>query len=922
MISFLWLAAHRRLSRNGRLHSRLARTNHRLRPAASIALLLALAPSVAAGQIAKFPPPEGATTHTVVPGERYQRTGLARWFLGGGYRDVWATPIEIPVLDMDTTYGGLTPVETGGYGQTFTLEFLGADGLEYAVRSLDKDPTRRLEPQFQGTVVAAIVQDQIAAFLPTAGLIVDPLLDAVGLLYPRHTLVVVPDDPRLGEFREMYAGLVGMLVDRPQEGPDDTPGFAGSRRVSNTRNFLEDLEEGACERANVREYLEARLIDMLIGDRDRHPGQWMWARFPEGDGCFVWRPIPEDRDQAFILHDGALMSMYRLARPQQVKFGPEHPDLVGITFNGWELDRQLFAELDEPVWAEVAEEIRTEITDEVIDAAVRRLPPEHYDMVGDFIASSLKSRRDLLLPEALAYYRMLAKQAEIKATDRSELAVLEHKENGTLTLTLSYLDGPHSETPYFERTFYPSTTDEIRLSLQGGDDHAQVIGGSGRVTAHIVGGGGDDVLRNLSGAGAGRVRFYDDRGDNTFEGSARVDEDPFERPPSANLVHEFALDWGGLVGIIPDVGYSPDLGLSLGARVTIDRYGFRKVPWAARHQFGGRISTIGPEIDVFGETRLREALGNADLLLRAHYAGGDFLRFHGFGNATEILDGNVEIGGDSVQVGREFYRVRQGEFVLAPALEWSWGRWGARTPDDEIEEENRPEFRPEVRLGIGPVLKYANVPTGANEDRFISTLDPPPLGVGGFGQLGAAAWFEIDTRDKSGYPTRGFRLETRMDLWAKAWDAKESFGGFSGTASGFLTPGSSRRAPTLALRVGGQKVWGMFPFYEAAFVGGSRSLRGFRSQRFAGDGAMFGNAEVRLPVSQFMLLFPTEFGVHGVADVGRVFWPDDPSDANKWHSGFGGGVWLSLFNRTQTLSATFVKGDDLFGFYLRAGFMF
>lgn len=921
-ISFRWLTAPPTPQPDGRLHTHRARMIAAPRLAPLIAALAIGGPSAVAAQIAKFPPPEGATTHTVIPGERYQRSGLARWFLGGGYRDVWATPIEIPVLDMDTTYGGLTPVETGGYGQSFTLEFLGGDGLEYAVRSLDKDPTRRLEPQFQGTVVAAIVQDQIAAFLPTAGLIVDPLLDAAGLLYPRHTLVVVPDDPRLGEFREMYAGLVGMLVDRPQEGPDDTPGFAGSRRVSNTGNFLEDLEEGACERADVREYLKARLIDMLIGDRDRHPGQWMWARFPEGDGCFVWRPIPEDRDQAFILHDGAMMSMYRLARPQQVKFGPEHPSLLGITFNGWELDRQLFAELDEPVWAEVAEEIRTEITDDVIDAGVRRLPQEHYDLVGDFLASSLEARRDALLKEALAYYRMLAKEAEIKATDRSELAILEHNDNGTLTVTLTYVDGPRSDAPYFERTFYPSTTDEVRLSLQGGDDHAQVIGGPGTITVRIVGGGGDDVFRNLSAASAPRVRFYDDRGDNTFEGPAKVDEESFDRPPSVNLVHEYALDWGGARRILPDLSYSPDLGIAAGAQIRIDRYGFRKVPWAARHEFGGRISTIGPELDVGWNSRFREALDRADLLLRAEYSGGNILRFHGFGNATEILEGDAVIGTDTVRIDRKFYQVRQAELVVAPSVEWSWGRWGGRESDEDVEEENRPDFRPEVRVGLGPVLKYANAPVGANEDRFITALDPPPLGLGGFGQIGAEGWFEIDTRNKPGYPTKGFRLETGVNLWPKIWDAKESFGGVSGAVSGFLTPGDSPRAPTLALRFGGEKVWGAYPFHEAAFVGGSNTVRGLRQQRFAGDGSMFGNAELRIPVSRFMLLFPTEFGVHGVADVGRVFWSDDPSDANKWHSGFGGGFWLSLFNRTQTLSATLVKGDDLLGFYLQAGFMF
>jgi hypothetical protein len=867
-------------------------------------------------QIAKFPPSPGATTHTIVPGDRYQNGGFQRWLLGGGYRDIWAMPIEIPVLDLDGTHGGLTILETGGFGQSFTLEMLGADGLQYAVRSLDKDPTRRLAPELQGTVVAAIVQDQIAGFLPTAGLVVDGLFEATGLLYASHTLVVVPDDPRLGEFRGDYAGLVGLLVDRPQEGPDGTPGFAGSRQISNTRNFLRRLEEGECDHADAREYLKARLLDMLIGDRDRHAGQWTWARFPTNDGCYVWRPIPEDRDQAFIYNDGFLMSLYRLAIPQQVKFGPNYPSLLGLTWNGWELDRQLLVELDQSVWSEVATEIQTEITDDIIDSAVRRLPPGHYDLVGDFLEMSLRSRRDQLLPEALAYYRMISQAAEIKATDRDELALFEHHENGDLTVSIKYLDGPRSDAPSFTRTFTPDVTDEVRLFLQGGDDRAQVKGAIGRIRVRAIGGGGDDSFENVSDAGGGRTRFYDDRGDNTFEGPAAVDERPFERPPSTNLVHQFALDWGTFRRILPDLGYSPDHGLQFGFLAQMDTHGFRKVPWASRHELFGRISTIGPEIDVEWNSRFRESVGRGDVLLRGSYSGGNILRFYGFGNETQLVDDDV------VDVSDDFYKVRQAEINVSPALEWSWGRWGARTPVDEPAEENNPDFRPEVRLGIGPVLKHASAPLDENEDRFIGTLDPPPLGVGSFGQIGAEAWFEIDTRDKPGYPARGFRLQSVGNLWAPTWDVATTFGGVGGAVSGFVTPGNSTRGPTLALRLGGQKIWGDYPFHEAAFIGGSKNVRGYHRQRYAGDASVFANAELRLPLSQFTLLFPTEFGIHGVADVGRVFFAEDPETANSWHSGFGGGIWLSIFNRTQTISATVVSGGEIVGFYFQTGFAF
>lgn len=868
--------------------------------------LLALAAPPAQAQIARSSPPRGATVHTVVPGARYEAGGLKRWFLGGAYRDIWATPVEVPVLDLDTVAGGLTVTGTGGYGQTFTLEFIGADGLEYAVRSLDKDPTRRLDPELQGTVVAAIVQDQTAAFLPTAGLVVDPLLEAAGLLYPRHRLVVVPDDPRLGEYREAYAGLIGMLVDRPQEREGNRPGFAGSDRIVNTGTFLDELEEGDCDRVAAHEYLEARLVDMVVGDRDRHAGQWMWARFPDGPGCFVWRPIPEDRDQAFIRNDGVLMWAYRRVRPQQVKFEATYPSLLGLTFNGWELDRQLLVGLDEAEWIEAAAELRRRLTDEVIETAVHRLPPPHYELRGPFLERSLKARRDALGDEAVAYYRMISRQAEIKATDRDERVSFRHEPDGDLTVSISYLSGPRGDAPYFTRRFHRGETSEVRVYLQGGDDEVEVTGGSGGIRVRAIGGGGDDRFANTSRAGAGRTRFYDDRGENAFEGRAAVDRRTFVRPPANNLVHEHALDWGGIHAIFPVLTYSPDLGLYGGAVAGFTRYGFRKVPWSASHQLRGGITSSGPEFLIGWDARLRERFGSADALLHVEYSGIRILHFYGFGNETDVDESST------------FFKVEQRELTVAPALEWTWG--GRRQPSEE--EAGPAEFRPRVKVGIGPVVKYADTPVDDNADRFIGSLDPAPIGLGGFGQVGGQAWIELDARDNGAYPTSGIRVQVGGAAYPELWDVESAFGDVHGAVSVFLTPGGGRRAPTLALRAGGQKVWGDAPFHEAAYLGGGDDLRGFRKQRFAGDGSAFGNAEVRLPLARFVFLFPTEFGVHGAADAGRVFFDGDPDGADAWHTAFGGGVWFSFLNRRQSLSASIMHGDELTGVYVKAGLSF
>lgn len=172
-----------------------------------------------------------------VPGGRFEKSRLGKWFYGSDYRQLWTTPIELPVLDLDAVGGGLSPMRTGGAGQSISLHFMGKDGRRYTVRSIDKDPSKRLMEEFRDTVVEDVIQDLVSARLPAAGLVVDALMKATGILHAPHMLVVIPDDARLGSFREEYAGLIGTLQEHPSEAPGDEPGFAGSRKVSGSERL-------------------------------------------------------------------------------------------------------------------------------------------------------------------------------------------------------------------------------------------------------------------------------------------------------------------------------------------------------------------------------------------------------------------------------------------------------------------------------------------------------------------------------------------------------------------------------------------------------------------------------------------------------------------------------------------------------------
>ena len=150
-------------------------------------------------------------------------------------------------------------------------------------------------------------------------------------------------------------------------------------------------------------------------------------------------------------------------------------------------------------------------------------------------------------------------------------------------------------------------------------------------------------------------------------------------------------------------------------------------------------------------------------------------------------------------------------------------------------------------------------------------------------------------------------------------DAEEDFGNLEGDAALYFAP-QAALAPVLGLHVGAKKVFGKFPFFEAAFVGGPDQVRGLRPQRYAGDAAVFASAELHLRLFEARLLLPAEIGVMGLADVGRVAAEGQSSDT--WHTGVGGGVWIAPLKRAATMTAALAWSEGATRFYLQAGFGF
>jgi outer membrane translocation and assembly module TamA len=174
-------------------------------------------------------------------------------------------------------------------------------------------------------------------------------------------------------------------------------------------------------------------------------------------------------------------------------------------------------------------------------------------------------------------------------------------------------------------------------------------------------------------------------------------------------------------------------------------------------------------------------------------------------------------------------------------------------------------------------------------NNFIS--EEQPLGFPRFGQVGMQLRAEQELRDS--LSTKGFRVTATASYYPQLWDVKSPFGEVSALASTYFTfPFLTR--PTLALRGGAKRVFGDAPYYEAAFVGGRRSLRALHRQRFAGDAALHGTSELRVPLLKLNYILPWNFGAIGFIEGGRVY--QDGQSPGTWHSAKGYGGWIGLVN--------------------------
>lgn len=793
---------------------------------------------------------------TVIPNQKFNEAGwLKRAFLGSNYRKEWATPVTLKTFDLKK--GGYTVKSLGGGKQTKTLTVTDRNGKDWVIRTVNKDASHIIPEGFRNSIAEALVQDFISGSNPYAPLIVPVLADSLHIAAPHPKLYFIPDDPAYGIYQPVFANQVVTIEEKD-------PSFDHSDTKSSFKVF-DNLVEDNDNRVDQHAVLRARLLDMLLGDFDRHFDQWKFGVADTGKGKLYY-PIPRDRDQALYYSNGLLnkwVSGYLL--PFLKGFREDIPAVKWLNWPARDFDRLFLNQLDWKEWSATIQQVQRALTDDVLAAAVSHFPKEISAGSKATVLKKLKSRRDLLMKRGEEYYKFLAQQVNVLGSNKKELFTVTPAGDGYRVQVFKRNKATDSASLMYDRTFHRGETDEVRLYGFNNDDIFNVDPAvSSRIRLRIIGGRGLDTF-NVRGNVKNYV--YDVYRDSNYVQAHNRSKIYIDDDPNRNQFKLSGFQYN--INRFPtiNIGYNPDDRLLVGLGFQRKTFGFRKEPYASFQRLTTLYATTFHAYQVRYNGEFNELFGKTDLVVNAALVEPSLSNFFGLGNNT-------------VSVGqRDYYRVRY-SYASADLL-------FRKRPNGIID------------LAVGPsVFHYWNHPED-NKGRIL--YQPSLLGLDSMSvyakktYLGGKASLLVNYIDNGLMPTRGLYWNTELSSYAPLHKAASPV---TKITSDMTVYGSWTIPAKLVavLKLGGGHIFNkQFEYFQALSLGQNNFLRGFRKNRFSGRSLAYGSLELRQKLfGSRSFIFPGDIGVIGFGDIGRVWMPYESS--RTWHTSYGGGLYFAPFN--------------------------
>ncbi|WP_276504761.1 BamA/TamA family outer membrane protein [Terrimonas pollutisoli] len=816
--------------------------------------------------------------------EQYKNPKLGqKVFNGNNYRKEWSTRVLFKVFNINKEKGGFKIDGVGGGKQTKSLKLIDKKGVEWTLRTIDKDPEKAIPENFRQSFASNIIQDMISAAHPYAPLVVPTLADTTGILVSAPEFFFVPDDPSLGYYKPLFANKICLLEKKDANEKGDSK---SSLQLFN--KMREDNDHTVDEQAVLR----ARLLDMLIADWDRHFDQWRWATRDTGQGK-LYIPIPRDRDQAFFYSDGLIVK-YAARRRLPFLKGLQYkiPDINHLNTVAKDFDRIFLNNIDENIWTRVVTDFTSKLTDQKIEQAVHKMPPEIYAISGKEIVDKLISRKKLLKERSLKYYKFLSQEVDILGSNENEKFSLSAVNDSIKLTVFSYRKQADTNFVMYQRVFDQKVTREIRLYGFNGEDKFEVDSNlHSTIRIRMIGGRGNDSFFIKSRL---KTFVYDNTIDSNFLSSVRGTKKYINEDPNINefRIRHFNYPFRRFPRLL--LGLNGDDGLLVGTGFWFRNYGFRKTPFASENKLMTLFALTRKAFQVKYNYEKIQALGTFDLLGAAQISNPVLDNFFGFGNSS-VRDKSLP---------KKFYRVRY-KFVSADLL-------------------FRKTYFNKLSIIAGPTVfhywnRYEN-----NEDYILGKPGDVGLDSAEVYNVKTYAGFKaaviLDNLNDELFPTRGIRFVNKLTYLQPLNKNSETVNKIESDMVIYASLKIPARVVGVIKAGAGHIFNKKIEYFQALTLGQNNVLRGFRKNRFAGHSLAYGSLELRIKLfDSKSYIFPGQVGLVAFNDVGRVWYKGE--DSKRWHYVAGGGFYYNPFNVViLSFTAGYSKEESVLNFSLGSKF--
>lgn len=828
-----------------------------------------------------------------------QESLFFRTIYGKKYEKAYTTSVTAKVADLDTLYGGLTPIRQGGRNEYDELKLKDANGNLYTMRALAKnaleisrqipteEATKAGETGSNSEVIntAGFNQDFYTTSHPYAVMAIPRMADAVNIFYTKPELFYVPKQKALQNYNEKFGNELYLISVEPSVESDNDSTFAYPNDVETTDDILIKLRENDDILVDEENYVTSRLFDMLIGDWDREDDHWRWAEyFRAGKNLYV--PIPKNRDDAFSSFDGNILDVARSLFSGTREAHIYRPELINHEwFNkeGVILDRAILERSGRSQWTFTAKTMQANLLDEVIDDAFKDLPVSVQDETLEELKEILKKRRDNLVDIANGYFDYLSKLQTLTGTDQDDYIEITRLPKGKTNVKLYETEAGEKGAVIVNRTFDHANTREVWIYGLGGNDVVKTSGeDSDLIYMRFIGGKGTDSFDISEGR---RIKFYDHKSRPSKviqnDGGSLVFSDLYDLN-----TYDYRKQLEVTKRVAPGFGYNPDDGVKVGLEFIYTVNSFKRNPFSKRHILGAAyyFETSSFDIDYSGE--FANTIGDLNLSVGARITSPNYtVNYFGFGNesrnaeATLGYDYNrIELQKNSINVGL----LRNSSFGSI--------------------------FRLQTRFEAIRLNESFN-------DLYLDKGTTQLENTQYFGSLEAV--YSYRSFDNPSNPSRAMLFDLTVGATENISDVDQYFG-YIRSRIGFYNALITSEKLVLKTNIQTKfNIGNRFEFYQGAILGGNSGLRGFREERFVGRSSLVGSADVRYSFNEFKIeLFPLQIGIYTGGDLGRVWTPIE--DSEQWHTSYGGGLWangpggvggtFSLFNSVEGTRFTFGIG--------------